>query len=244
MGRKMVSNLLQVKLETTVQSFSLKVEFTVVARLTVLFGPSGCGKSTVLNCLAGLRKPDTGLIAVCGKTFFDTNAAINLPPQMRQAGYVFQNPALFPHLTVAENIGFGIDHWEEDKRNARINYLLELLKLSGLGDRRVSQISGGQIQRVALARALAPEPKLLLLDEPFSALDTDLRNQLADELRSMQRKLALPMVLVTHSRAEALQLADSVVLLDRGKVVADGDPQRLLGNPPAIIVRPNSQFSW
>lgn len=240
----MVSNLLEVKIGLALQSFSLNVEFSVDAKLTVLFGPSGCGKSTVLNCLAGLRKPDSGSIVACGKAFFDRAAAINLPPQMRQIGYVFQNPALFPHLTVHDNVAFGIDRWEANRRNDRVNELLQLLNLSGLGDRRVCQISGGQIQRVALARALAPEPKLVLLDEPFSALDADLRNQLAEELMAMQKNLALPMVLVTHSRAEALQMADTVVLLDRGQVMAVGSPQNLLGNPHAAMIGINAQFSW
>jgi molybdate transport system ATP-binding protein len=244
MGRQMVSNLVEVKIAAALQTFNLNVEFSVEARLTVLFGPSGCGKSTVLNCLAGLRKPDSGSIVVCDKTFFDVAQGINLPPQSRQIGYVFQNPSLFPHLTVFENIAFGIDKWDTKRRNDRVNELLELLNLSGLGNRRVSQISGGQIQRVALARALAPEPKLVLLDEPFSALDSELRNQLAEELLSMQKQLALPMVLVTHSRAEALQMADTVVLLDRGQVTAIGSPQSLLGNPHSARISSNSQFSW
>jgi molybdate transport system ATP-binding protein len=244
MGREMVSNLIEIKIATALQSFSLNVELAFEARLTVLFGPSGCGKSTVLNCLAGLRKPDTGSIVVCGKTFFDAAQGINLPPQSRQIGYVFQNPSLFPHLSVYDNIAFGIDKWDAQKRDARVDELLELLNLSGLGNRRVRQISGGQVQRVALARALAPEPKLVLLDEPFSALDAELRNQLAEELLSMQKKLALPMVLVTHSRAEALQMADTVVLLDHGRVAAIGAPHNLLANPSASSISSNSQFSW
>lgn len=230
MGCEMVSDPLQVRIEKTLGPFKVDVAFEVKPGLTVLFGPSGCGKSTVLNCLAGLLAPDKGSITVAGTKFFDDAAAINLPPQARHVGYVFQNPSLFPHLTVAENICFGIDRWDKEKQQARGAHLLELLKLQGLENRKVTQLSGGQIQRVALARALAPEPKLILLDEPFSALDDRLRKQLAAELQSMQKQLQLPMVLVTHSRSEALQVADTVVLIDEGKVVGVGDPQRLLND--------------
>ncbi len=206
----------------------LRVDFAVEGGMIVLFGPSGCGKTTTLNCLAGLISPDSGLIQVNEKMFFDSQARINLSPQMRRVGYVFQNSALFPHLDVRRNILFGIDDWNKEKQKQKLEYLVELVHLNGLLDRRPDQLSGGQIQRVALARALAPEPQLLLLDEPFSSLDMDLRSQLAEELCRVQASLEVPVILVTHSKEEARQLADTVICMEAGKIRAAGSPAEVL----------------
>ncbi len=226
----MVDRTLHVAVTTAVGSFQLDVDFTVEPGLTVLFGPSGSGKSTLLDCLAGLRVPDKGRIVVHGQIFLDKARGINLPPQKRHLGYVFQESALFPHLSVRDNITFGIDRWPRERKESRTKYLCELLKLDGLLDRRPSQLSGGEAQRVALARAIAPEPRLLLLDEPFSSLDMRLRAQLGSELSAIRRELSLPMVLVTHFPDEALELGDTVVSLAGGRVCAVGSPPEILGN--------------
>jgi molybdate transport system ATP-binding protein len=240
----MVDAFLRVKLKAVVGSFELAVDFAAPLSSIVLFGPSGSGKSTVLDCIAGLRSPYEGTIAVGEVKFFDSEASINLPPQKRKIGYVFQKPALFPHLSVRNNIAFGIKDWPAQKRKEREEYLLNLLHLDGLSERRPANLSGGESQRVALARAIAPEPQLLLLDEPFSALDHNLRTELGAELRSLQRTLALPMVLVTHSQQEALELADVTVCLNAGRVEKIGTPTQVLLNLAPIEIREDAEFSW
>lgn len=226
----MVEQSLEVRLKCALEVFNLRVEFKVALGLIVLFGPSGAGKSTVLDCLSGLRVADEGLIKLGGMTIFDSAERISLSPQERRFGCVFQRPALFPHLSVRDNIGFGIEDWAPEKRQARIKDLSELLKLERLLDRRPAGLSGGESQRVALARAIAPEPRMLLLDEPFTALDMKLRGELGAELRSLQRRLVLPMVLVTHSREDALELADTVVCMLEGRIESVGSPRQLLAN--------------
>lgn len=240
----MVDPFLRVNLKTTVGSFELDIDFTAPLSSVVLFGPSGSGKSTVLDCIAGLRSPSEGAITIGDVKFFDSEAAINLPPQKRKIGYVFQKPALFPHLSVRDNIAFGIKHWPTHKRQARVTYLLNLLHLDELAARRPVNLSGGEGQRVALARAIAPEPQLLLLDEPFSALDQNLRTELGTELRSLQRTLALPMVLVTHSRQEALELADVTVCMNAGRVEKIGAPSVVLLNLAPMQIGEDANFSW
>jgi molybdate transport system ATP-binding protein len=199
-------------------SFSLDVSFETSAGFTVLFGPSGCGKTTTLNCMAGLIKPREGFIALGENVFFEDKKSINLPTQKRALGYVFQKALLFPHLTVAQNIILGIDRWSKEEQKKKLDELLQLLELQDLKNRKPAELSGGQEQRVALARALAPNPKLLLLDEPFSALDSEARNRLGDELKSLQRLLQLPVVMVTHLADEAKRLADFVVYMENGRI--------------------------
>lgn len=240
----MVDRTLHVDLKTVLGSFRLAADFTVPLEFIVLFGPSGAGKSTLLDCLAGLRTADEGRIVVGGERFFDSEARINLRPQKRRLGYVFQRSALFPHLRVRENIAFGIEHWERGKREARIDYLVELLQLVTLTERRPASLSGGEAQRVSLARAIAPEPRLLLLDEPFSAMDGNLRSEMELELKSLARRLSLPMVLVTHSRATALALADHVVCIDGGTIRKIGSADTVLLNRAAEEVGDGAIFSW
>jgi molybdate transport system ATP-binding protein len=233
---------LSVQIQKRLGDFQLSIDFVVDGGLTVLFGPSGSGKSSTLAAVAGLLKPDQGYIALGEAVFFDSQCGLHVPPQARRIGYVFQNYALFPHLNVQRNICFGIDHERPDFQRKRLEELLALLHLEKLTHRLPSELSGGQQQRVALARALAPHPQLLLLDEPFSALDAELRKQLCDDLKSLQMQLDVSIVMVTHTRAEVLQLANTVVCLDHGGVTAIGTAAKVLAREGEI--GQNLRFSW
>jgi len=204
--------------------------------VTVLFGPSGSGKTTVLRLLAGLERADTGSIRLGGTTWSDANRGIHLPPQARNLGFLPQAYSLFPHLSVADNLAYGLDVQPVPERAARVGELLALLDLQGLAERRPAELSGGQQQRVALGRALARRPGLLLLDEPLSALDQPAQLRLRRELRDLLRRLDIPTVLVTHDRAEALHLGDRLVVMDQGRVCQSGDIQAVFDRPtdPAV----------
>lgn len=184
--------------------------------ISVLFGPSGCGKTTVLRCLAGLERPEEGRITAGPETWFDSRPRIQLPARRRRIGLVFQDAALFPHLDVASNIAFGLHDMPSAERRRRVDHLIELVGLQGLGHRRATELSGGQCQRVALARALAPSPRFLLLDEPFAALDRDGREQLRSSLRGILAESGIPTLLVTHDGHEALTLGDRFLLMRKG----------------------------
>lgn len=198
-----------------------------------MVGPSGSGKSTLLRAIAGLYHPEHGHVAVNGETWFDSARKINLAPQRRSTGFVFQNYALFPHLSAAKNIEAAMGHRAHDVRAARAKELLALVNLSGLEDRRPRELSGGQQQRVAVARALARDPATLLLDEPFSAVDRATRQKLYVELAELRRALKIPMILVTHDLHEAAMLADRMCILRRGKTLQ-------VGSPVEVMTRPNS----
>jgi len=204
--------------------------------VTVLFGPSGAGKTTVLRCLAGLERPDRGCIRFASETWFDTVAGLFLPPQRRGIGYLFQDYALFPHLTVARNIAFGLAGLAAAETERRVAGVAKLFGLSGLTHRYPRQLSGGEQQRVALARALVRRPRLLLLDEPLSALDTPTRLQLRRELRHWLAELQTPAVLVTHDRGETLALGDAVVVMDRGQVRQAGPVDEVFSRPADVDV--------
>lgn len=193
-------------LRQTVDAFSV----------TALFGPSGCGKTTVLRCLAGLEQPEQGAIAFGDEVWFDQQQGVCRAPQQRGIGYLFQEFALFPHLTVADNVGYSLHSLAADDRRRQVAEMLERFGLTGLERRYPRQISGGQQQRVALARTLISRPRLLLLDEPLSALDAMLREQLRRELRQLLAGFRLPVILVTHDREEVLALADQVAVFDGG----------------------------
>ena len=195
--------------------------------LTALLGPSGSGKSTLLRVIAGLEQPDTGDVAILGED------ATNLPPQKRGVGFVFQHYAAFKHLTVWENVAFGmkIRKRPKDEIKARVTELLNLVQLDGLADRYPSQLSGGQRQRMALARALAVEPKVLLLDEPFGALDARVRKELRAWLRRLHDDVHVTTVLVTHDQEEAMEVADRVVLMNEGRIEQIGKPRDLYEHP-------------
>jgi len=200
--------------------------------LVTLLGPSGSGKSTILRIIAGLEEPDAGTIYLYG------NDVSSSPPQKRNVGFVFQNYALFKHLTVQKNIAFGLEVQKRPKHKIqeRVKELLHLVKLEGYEDRYPSQLSGGQRQRVALARSLAPEPKVLLLDEPFGALDAKVRQNLATWLRDLHRQIHITSVFVTHDQDEAIEISDEIVVLNRGKVEQIGKPEEIYDRPRTRFV--------
>jgi molybdate transport system ATP-binding protein len=205
--------------------------------ITVLFGPSGSGKTTILRCLAGLERPERGHIRFGEETWFDSARDIFLPSQRRGAGYLFQEYALFPHLTVAGNIGYGLPRaLGKSERQRRLGEMTEMLGLTGLAHRYPKQLSGGQQQRVALARALVCRPRLLLLDEPLSSLDAPTREQLRRELRRLLAALQMPAVLVTHDRIEAIALGDQVVVMDHGRVCQCGPVHEVFTRPAGLAV--------
>ena len=228
--------MLSLHLRKRFPDFSLGVAWSAGDEVVALFGPSGAGKSLTLQCLAGLVRPDSGTIVVNGIEFFSSARQVNLPPQARRLGYVFQGYALFPHLTVAENVGFGLRNRPRRERQRRIEEMIERLGLSGLEGRYPQQLSGGQQQRVALGRALAVDPDLLLLDEPLSALDVPLRRQLRDELGALVREWGKATVLVTHDLAEAYQIADRVVVYEAGRVIQAAPKSELLWQPASESV--------
>jgi sulfate/thiosulfate transport system ATP-binding protein len=198
-----------------------------------LLGPSGSGKSTLLRILAGLEVPDSGRVWLSG---YD---ATSIQLQQREIGFVFQNYALFPHLTVIENISFGLDirNIENSRKKQRVNELIQLVQLERFASRYPNQLSGGQRQRVALARALAIEPKVLLLDEPFAALDAKIRKQLRYWLRTLHNHLSLTTVFVTHDHQEALELAQEIIVLENGNIVQIGNPQEIIDHPANTFIK-------
>ena len=225
------------RFEVTIGGFHLDVSMKVKAgEILVLFGPSGAGKTTALRAMAGLVQPDTGSITIDGRTVFsdglgNQGRAVWVQPHHRRVGYVTQQNHLFPHLTVSDNISYGLRGRRSPETRQRVAGLIAALRLDGLESRRVWQLSGGQQQRTALARALAPSPDLLLLDEPFASLDMELRRELAAELRATVSRLNTPVILVTHSREEALTLGDAVQVIDNGQTIAIGAPLSVLEQP-------------
>ena len=199
--------------------------------VTILFGLSGSGKTTVLRCLAGLEPLTSGRIVFNGEVWADAESGLMVPPQRRAVGYVFQEYALFPHLTVAQNIGYGVAGGSKTERRGRIEELIQLMQLTEIEARRPQELSGGQQQRVALARALARTPQLLLLDEPLSALDLPTRIRLRTELRTLLHKVGIPAILITHDWSEALYLGDSVVVMAEGGVLQTGSPLEVFARP-------------
>jgi molybdate transport system ATP-binding protein len=203
------------------RAFDLDLAFSSNAERLVLFGPSGAGKTLSLKAIAGLLRPDAGRIAFDGEPLFDAAAGIDVPARERRLGYVFQEYALFPHLTVRQNIAFGLDKGVRNPRrsaaDAATEKWLDALELRTLGERFPDQLSGGQRQRTALARALAAEPRALLLDEPFAAMDVPLRGKLRAELRELQARFALPILLITHDVADVDAFADEIVQVEAGR---------------------------
>ncbi|AFT88944.1 ATP-binding cassette domain-containing protein [Paraburkholderia phenoliruptrix] len=209
-------------LESAERRFTLEVAFNASTQRVVLFGPSGAGKSLTLQAVAGLLRPDEGTIALHGQTLFDSSRGIDLKPQARHVAYLFQDYALFPHLNVRQNIGFGLQRgWLNPRarnRVAEVDYWLDALELRSVAGHYPAQLSGGQKQRVALARALVARPQLLLLDEPFSALDSHLRQRMRQELSELQTRLDIPMVLITHDPDDVAAFGDQVVQISDGRV--------------------------
>jgi molybdate transport system ATP-binding protein len=211
--------MLRANIVKKLPGITIEVDFDFDRGILVIFGPSGSGKTTILSCIAGLRQPDEGHISLDDKVFYSSAGHISIPARSRRIGYVFQDYALFPHLTVKDNIMYGIPSRCKKGKNYRVGTLdvLEMLKITHLQNRYPAQLSGGEKQRTALARALMVEPDLLLLDEPLSALDHGNRRALQGELRELQRIWRIPFVLVTHSRKEMHALADEIIFLDNGK---------------------------
>jgi molybdate transport system ATP-binding protein len=204
--------------------------------LVALVGPSGSGKTTILRAIAGLNRPQEGFIACRGETWFDTGRNICRSPQRRRVGLVFQDYALFPHLSAARNVAAALGHLRPSERGERARALLARMHLAGLDARRPAELSGGQRQRVALARALAREPDVLLLDEPFSAVDQVTRRKLQRELVLLRRNIDIPMVLVTHDLDEATALADRMIVLHQGQTLQHGSPLEVMNRPVSAEV--------
>jgi molybdate transport system ATP-binding protein len=209
-------------------SFRLEIQCSFAAPWTVLFGPSGAGKSTLLRLIAGLEQPDFGRIAIHGEYVTDTEIGLNRPPGRRSTGLVAQQSALFPHLSVSANVGYGLALFSYAARQQRVSAMLELVGGEGLADRSPRALSGGEAQRVSLARALAPMPRLLLLDEPLSALDADARDQVLTRLQAWLREENIQAILVTHDAADALATEAEVALLHEGKLAALGPASEVL----------------
>ncbi|MFZ5691434.1 MAG: ABC transporter ATP-binding protein [Pseudomonadota bacterium] len=199
--------------------------------MLALVGPSGSGKSTTLRSIAGLYRPRTGKVSVGGEVWFDSETGLALPPHLRRSGMVFQNYALFPHMTALRNVMSALDHLPKAERKARAETLLDQVHLNGLGARRPAELSGGQQQRVAVARALARDPKVLLLDEPFSAVDRVTRRKLHQEIAELRKQLSTPTILVTHDIDEAVGLADTMVVLHHGRILQSAEPRAIMENP-------------
>src|ERR1022692_3491914 len=208
------------------RDFTLDIKFTIAPGITIIFGPSGAGKTTLLDCIAGLTIPGSGEIVAGSRILFDHET--NLPTQNRKIGYVFQDLALFPHLTVQKNIEYGLNGGD---RRQKADAILESFRIAHLRDRKPREISGGERQRVALARALVTDPCVLLLDEPRAALDAATKSKIIDDLRAWNAAHGIPILYVTHNREEVFALGDRVLVLEDGGIIADGTPHGVMGAP-------------
>lgn len=227
---------LEVNFEKRLSSFTLAPDFSCGGEPLAILGPSGAGKSMTLRCIAGLERPDAGSIRLNGRTLFDSQAGIHVPARQRGVGLLFQNYALFPHLTVAENVAFGLKDASRSERTRRAQKQIAGVHLDGLERRLPRELSGGEQQRTALARALAIEPQALLLDEPVSALDTYLRSRVEQQLILTLGQFRRPALYVTHNIEEAYRIAARLVVLSKGKVVASGAREEVFRNPPNLEV--------
>jgi len=232
----MSNKLLKVNIQKKLKEFDLDVAFELKKGCLGILGPSGCGKSMTLKSVAGIVDPDAGLVSLTadGETiYFDSTKKINLKPQKRNVGYLFQNYALFPNMTVEENVAIGVSKSSGGKT---VSEIIKRFRLEGLEKRYPRQLSGGQQQRVALARILAYSPDVILLDEPFSAMDTFLKEQLRIELLNSLEDFDGLSILVTHDRDEAFQFCDELIILDEGKIIAKGKTYELFENPKKVQV--------
>ncbi|HEV2386212.1 MAG TPA: molybdenum ABC transporter ATP-binding protein [Candidatus Acidoferrales bacterium] len=216
--------------------FALEVCCRVSAGISILFGASGAGKTTLLDCIAGLLAPDEGRILLGERVLFDSAQGIDVDASRRSLAYVFQDLALFPHLSVNRNVGYGLARLPRGARDRRVAEILESFRVASLGHRLPAEISGGERQRVALARALVTEPGALLLDEPLSALDAETKGRIVDDLRAWNDAHRIPILYVTHAREEVFALGERVLVLERGAIVAQGSPHDALGAPRSETV--------
>jgi molybdate transport system ATP-binding protein len=218
-------------LSSTERAFSLEVEFSAAPGFTIVFGPSGSGKTTLLDCVAGLATPDSGRIAAGDRILFEANSGRNVAVAKRRVGYVLQDLALFPHLTVEQNTEYGLVHLSRSARKQRAAKMLQEFSIEHLRSRRPAEISGGERQRVALARALVTDPCLLLLDEPLAALDAVTKAKILEDLRRWNQSHRIPILYVTHSREEVMALGERVLVMEAGRIVAQGTPHEVLRAP-------------
>src|SRR5580692_9694118 len=216
--------------------FSLDLEFQAAAGVTVLFGPSGSGKTLVLDAIAGFARPEEGRILLDDELLFDGARGVHLPPQARNCGYVFQNYALFPHMTLRENLVFAAERRPRLERHRRVNETIERFRLAEVAGRRPHELSGGQRQRCSIARALIGAPKLLLLDEPAQGLDAPLRAEFYETLRQVRADFQTPVLLVTHDLDECFELGEQMIVLREGKIVQSGAPREILDAPASLDV--------
>jgi len=224
-------------------NFELNIDVSFDARVTAIFGPSGSGKTTMLDAIAGLRKIAAGEIEIDGKTLFSSLRRINLRPQQRGIGYVPQEGALFPHLSVRKNILFGATRDGHDgNKGLTVDHVVDILEIGDLLNRPVTKLSGGEAQRVALARAILSQPRLLLLDEPLAALDIGLKERILPYLGRVRDEFEIPMIYVTHNLTEVLTLADWVLMIQHGKLVAQGVPKETLRSANTILQLPYEEF--
>jgi molybdate transport system ATP-binding protein len=212
-------------------SFVLDVHIEVSPGITILFGASGAGKSTLLDCLAGLVRPDDGQITVGGDVLYDSRREIHVPPPKRRIAYVFQTLALFPHLNAEENVAYGLNQLQEEERRERVEAIFRSFRVEKLRKLKPGEISGGEKQRIALARSLVTEPRVLLLDEPLTGLDAELKAAIVDDLRAWNAAKGIPILYVTHSREEVDALGERAIALDNGHVVSAGAPMDVLNAP-------------
>lgn len=218
--------------------FELEAAFAAEPGVTVIVGPSGAGKTTLLRCIAGLSDPEEGRIAAGGRVLFDSKQGIRLDPARRGVGFVFQDLALFPHLTVQENVLYGLRRLDEAERQRRMRAILESFQIAHLRGRFPREISGGEQQRVALARSLVTEPAVLLLDEPLSSLDSRTKVCIIEDLQRWNETRRIPVLYVTHDHGEVLAMGDRVLALEQGRIVAEGRPLDVVPAPPRLVVQP------
>ncbi len=211
--------MLAVEIEKSFQGFSLKVDFNIKNEVLVIVGPSGSGKSTILNCISGIIQPDKGKISIQDEVVFDSDCHKNLPVENRKLGHVFQSYALFPHMTVEKNIMYGLKNHENTMTDQEVDCLIEKFGIKHLLQKRPQQLSGGEKQRVALARSLVIKPNLLLLDEPFAALDQETKEKLYEEFLEIKKEWNIPILLITHDEFEANYLGDKTIKLYGGSLV-------------------------
>jgi molybdate transport system ATP-binding protein len=222
--------------EARSEAFDLEVEFEAPPGIAILFGASGSGKTTTLKSISGIVRPDSGRISINNEVLFDSERGIDLPIRKRGVGYVFQDLALFPHLTALANVEFGMSKLPQRDRHRRAEAMMEAFHIQHTARRRPGEISGGEAQRIALARALSCKPRLLLLDEPLSAIDELTKLSIISDLKKINHELQLPILYVTHNREEAISLGERVIVYERGRVVARGEPLQVFGTPISTTV--------
>ena len=226
--------MLSIRVKRALSGFTLDVAVDCSYPVTAIFGPSGAGKTTLLNLVAGLLQPDVGEIRLGDRVLFSSETGVNLPPEARRVGYVFQEDLLFPHLSVVENMRYGYDLLSPRSRRFDVAPIADLMGLTGLMDRRPARLSGGERQRVALARAILTSPDLLLMDEPLASLDQELKDRIIPYLRHIRTDLGIPILYVSHSVAEILELTGQVIVLKSGRVLAHGDFFHVVHHPAVL----------